>query len=596
MNEIKPRLWIPLAFCVGASVGIAGAYLILKNPPMPGASIQQIPLPTSTIQTPPAMTEIPVNTSTGMNGSDIGATTSTSTDEVEKIEIVWTKPKQVDMSAKYKQDQDLSQQSGYRPTKIGFDLGYVKQGKYAGMRLIKWQWMGDGLGEQREDLNTLISTDGKQILVSRTFDFYQDENGRSQLMSQYGLKVVSFEYQDVQIPPKVLTLENGKMLRIKTVYAYSTNFSCTKGSCSLTPLGTTKEGYKYYASSDDIVGFFAGKNGCVVVYTDDGRAYYYNTLPEEFTMISDQGESYGDVFSASKIAWDKDLGVGKASYNSVEHNGCGNTGCAALVEAALVTSAGGVERVGTLGDTVLYRPINPTQHPVVKEAFDQWYVAEGEKSMEDFMKKFPVPVLFAKDNLGRWFKVIHIEVVPAAECGKPVIYLYPEQKTSVTVKLPRFVNVTVSEPTYPQNGWNVIANPNGRLEYADGKTYNSLYWEGTGITYQTPRTGWVVKGSEVESFLDRVLPQYGLNAQEAKDFKEFWLPHMQKHDQMRVSFLTEDWSKAAPLAVSPRPKTDIRIFMDWTPVSGSPKIEAPVIKTPARDGFTLVEWGGTLYR
>jgi hypothetical protein len=115
------------------------------------------------------------------------------------------------------------------------------------------------------------------------------------------------------------------------------------------------------------------------------------------------------------------------------------------------------------------------------------------------------------------------------------------------------------------------------------------------VGYQVPETGFIVKNGEAESFLSSILPKYGLNQKESQEFMEFWVPKMQQAPYYRVSFLTDDWSKAAPLFVSPRPKTSIRIFMDLKPLSAPISIKEPKIITPARDGFTLVEWGGLLY-
>ena len=95
-------------------------------------------------------------------------------------------------------------------------------------------------------------------------------------------------------------------------------------------------------------------------------------------------------------------------------------------------------------------------------------------------------------------------------------------------------------------------------------------------------------------FLKSTLPKYGLNAKETSDFMEFWVPKFTGAPYYRISFLTSDWNKAAPLQVSPAPRTSIRLFMDWSKLSGPATSSAPQIVTPSRDGYTLVEWGGLL--
>jgi hypothetical protein len=110
--------------------------------------------------------------------------------------------------------------------------------------------------------------------------------------------------------------------------------------------------------------------------------------------------------------------------------------------------------------------------------------------------------------------------------------------------------------------------------------------------------GWVVAKDGVSAFLDGKLATLGLNAKEAADFKDFWLPHLTASPYARISFVPQQaWSVAAPLAVSPKADTTVRLFMDWRPLNAPIAIAPQQLgPTPARTGFTVVEWGGTLYK
>ena len=59
--------------------------------------------------------------------------------------------------------------------------------------------------------------------------------------------------------------------------------------------------------------------------------------------------------------------------------------------------------------------------------------------------------------------------------AKPVIYLYPEEETQVTVQLDYAGELTCTYPAY-QDGWTVTASPDGTLTDNQGQTYNYLYW------------------------------------------------------------------------------------------------------------------------
>ena len=60
--------------------------------------------------------------------------------------------------------------------------------------------------------------------------------------------------------------------------------------------------------------------------------------------------------------------------------------------------------------------------------------------------------------------------------AKPVIYLYPEEETQVTVKLDYAGELTCTYPAY-DDGWTVTAQPDGTLTDAAGQTYSYLFWE-----------------------------------------------------------------------------------------------------------------------
>lgn len=62
--------------------------------------------------------------------------------------------------------------------------------------------------------------------------------------------------------------------------------------------------------------------------------------------------------------------------------------------------------------------------------------------------------------------------------AKPVIYLYPEAETDVTVTLDYDGELTCVYPVMNGNSWMVTASPDGTLTDAVGQTYNYLYWEG----------------------------------------------------------------------------------------------------------------------
>ncbi len=175
---------------------------------------------------------------------------------------------------------------------------------------------------------------------------------------------------------------------------------------------------------------------------------------------------------------------------------------------------------------------------------------------------------------------------------KPVIYLYPEKETEVSVKLTLDGRLTCTYPDYG-DGWTVIASPDGALTDKHGQTYNYLYWEGETYARWDMSRGFCVKGEDTAAFLEHALAELGLNRREANEFIVFWLPLMQNNPYNIISFQTDVYTESAKLSISPSPDTLIRVFMAYMPSNTYIEIEEQPLSAPERSGFTVIEWGGT---
>lgn len=174
---------------------------------------------------------------------------------------------------------------------------------------------------------------------------------------------------------------------------------------------------------------------------------------------------------------------------------------------------------------------------------------------------------------------------------KPVIYLYPETETCVTVRLDYSGNLTCSYPEY-DGGWTVNASPDGTLTDDSGKTYNYLYWEGVGTADYDFSEGFCIPGEETAAFLEDALDRLGLTRKEANEFIVYWLPLMQDNPYNIISFQSEAYTQSAQLIVEPAPDTVLRVFMTWKPADSPVDIPVQDLTVTQRTGFTVVEWGG----
>lgn len=174
---------------------------------------------------------------------------------------------------------------------------------------------------------------------------------------------------------------------------------------------------------------------------------------------------------------------------------------------------------------------------------------------------------------------------------KPVIYLYPERETEVSVKLTVDGQLTCTYPAY-QDGWTVTAAPDGTLTDATGQTYNYLYWEAKTNAEFDFSKGFCVKGEDTAAFLEETLAALGLNRREANEFIVYWLPLMEQNPYNIVAFQQEVYTESAVLEITPTPDTLIRVFMAWQASDCYVELQPQELTAPARNGFTAVEWGG----
>lgn len=179
---------------------------------------------------------------------------------------------------------------------------------------------------------------------------------------------------------------------------------------------------------------------------------------------------------------------------------------------------------------------------------------------------------------------------------KPVIYLYPDEKTAVNVKVDPVGEMIF---TYPlsEGEWNVIASPDGTLSFKD-EIFNYLFWESEQVVPDELidySKGAFVKGENLTTHFEKVLKTYGLNSQERADFITYWVPLMKDANNLYLYLLFDETCDAfASLEIEPKPDHIGRIYVLWDKVEDSDKIELTPQEIPVLDrtGFTVIEWGG----
>ena len=179
---------------------------------------------------------------------------------------------------------------------------------------------------------------------------------------------------------------------------------------------------------------------------------------------------------------------------------------------------------------------------------------------------------------------------------KPIIYLYPQEELSINVSIDYSGDLFVTYPEY-KNGWSVTAYPDGKIvNKEDGKEYSYLFWEGKNteeIQYDMT-TGYVVAGEDTAEFLQDKLYEIGLLPKEYNEFIVYWLPQMIENEYNLIHFATEDeYHNRVGLDISPEPDSVLRVFMVFKKLDEEIDVQPQEFETFRRDGFTVIEWGGT---
>lgn len=177
---------------------------------------------------------------------------------------------------------------------------------------------------------------------------------------------------------------------------------------------------------------------------------------------------------------------------------------------------------------------------------------------------------------------------------KPVIYLYPEKEQKVSVRINYKGNLTFTYPKY-EDGWNVVAYPNGTLiNLSDSREYSYLFWEGKATEKKWDlNKGFVVKGEDTVDFLKQKLSELGLIPKEYNDFIVYWAPRMEVNEYNLVHFAGEQYEELAKLEIKPKPDSILRVFMVYKSLEKKIEIEEQDISQFRREGFAVIEWGGT---
>jgi hypothetical protein len=178
---------------------------------------------------------------------------------------------------------------------------------------------------------------------------------------------------------------------------------------------------------------------------------------------------------------------------------------------------------------------------------------------------------------------------------KPVIYLYPESDTELSIQLKTKGELTFSYPSYSK-GWKGTAHPDGSIDI-DEKHYPYLFWEFEQRfnTFDPRLGGFILNKTNLVESLEKYLTELGFNDTEKTDFITFWGPQLQQHEEVMIQFILNDaCTEFATLEIEPKPNHLNRVYLIWSNTNNlKPQVlKLQVLKKLDRTGFDVLEWGG----
>lgn len=173
---------------------------------------------------------------------------------------------------------------------------------------------------------------------------------------------------------------------------------------------------------------------------------------------------------------------------------------------------------------------------------------------------------------------------------KPNIYIYPDEKIDLSVKLnfPMGGKILTSIPEYGA-GWNVVVDTSGLIN----NTYTFLFYESTQPDVWQRNYGWIIQNDKLESFFRQNMADYGFNGIEISDFIEYWIPRLNDYPLYSVYPQTKSIiDDVIQFDFSKQPENILRLFYV---IKGQnqlqDKLDEPTIDSFARKGYFVTEWG-----
>ncbi len=181
---------------------------------------------------------------------------------------------------------------------------------------------------------------------------------------------------------------------------------------------------------------------------------------------------------------------------------------------------------------------------------------------------------------------IVVRVSQQFEFDKPNLYLYPTERTDVSVRLPAWRQITESDPRYPVDGWRVTAWPDGELDTRVGERDFLFYEMNYDVGRLQQEQGWCVRGPLAQLSIESEMKDIGFLPTEIRDFATAWDGEFPETEWMTIY---PQFTHLATVKIDPEPDSFLRAWYYVAP--GCRAVEPVQPPDVVRTGFHAAEWG-----
>ena len=175
--------------------------------------------------------------------------------------------------------------------------------------------------------------------------------------------------------------------------------------------------------------------------------------------------------------------------------------------------------------------------------------------------------------------------------SSPTLFIYSSVPRSITLS-PKF-SLTYADPSTKNNNWDVFVNSSSSL-LVSGVARPYIYYEYLPVTFEKPKSGWIVKKDEIGNFSKQIGKKLGLTDIETQRVASE-IGNSAKDVQSSTIFVgivaQQEVNAKLPFELTQKPQVFHRVHFYISGATGKETVSTPTLKPLERFPFMFLEIG-----